>query len=534
MGLPGLFSYLLKNYKPKNFLKQTLTHNTKSLMIDCNCLIHPQCFATLEEMKGEKNIDILEERMIINIIAYLEHIENFVKPTELMYISVDGIAPLAKIEQQRRRRYKFVCDNKIVQCIKDKYCVPYHNTWSNVSVSPGTCFMEKLHNRLQDHYKQKEHNKCGIHYIYSSFYDEGEGEHKILQHIKSSVMDDVIIYGLDADLILLSFVSGVQNIYLLRENNVFNPRGDNKLVYMYINVVKDTYNKKMQELTKTKNIDFIDDFVVLCLFLGNDFVPHTPSIDITNGAIELLMSIYMKIYNQIHQQLVINKTHINDIFLRMLIEELSKHEIEYLKRISTNTYKPFEPKHADECSKEIWNLENMKDNQNFIQTEGEWKNRYYNKYFGVLNEDPESIDTISKSYLEGITWTFQYYFKQCNNWRWHYPYNATPFISDVNRYIQKNKNVINDCMDVCTAHKPHLPMIVQLLSIIPPCYSNILPEEYRYLMEENSPISDMMPRSVQLITLNQNKFWKCSPMMPILDCERIDECVKSIECIKCA
>ena len=153
--------------------------------------------------------------MIKRIINYINYLIDYVKPTELIYIAVDGVAPVAKLNQQRKRRYKSVIDNQIKYNLQRKYHIPHNESWSNIVITPGTNFMIKLDKALIK--LKNTNNKI----IYSSYQEPGEGEHKILQYIKNNIKPDTqdynVIYGLDADLIFLTFASGVNNLLLLRE-----------------------------------------------------------------------------------------------------------------------------------------------------------------------------------------------------------------------------------------------------------------------------------------------------------------------------
>ena len=190
MGVPGFVAWLRKRFKNKMILSE-IPSRVNILYFDGNCLFHPQCYKIYEKYSNVC-LDPLElENLMFNQIGeYIERIVKYVKP-EICYFAVDGVAPFAKITRQRRGRYCSIYTEQIKQKLQLKYEKPINkNKWSNVVITPGTEFMERL-----DNYLKKLFATWKIKVIYSSFYESGEGEHKILKHIKSVQYETRVIYG---------------------------------------------------------------------------------------------------------------------------------------------------------------------------------------------------------------------------------------------------------------------------------------------------------------------------------------------------
>ena len=204
MGVPAFFRKLTKKHKIITF---TNNREIDYLYIDANCLFHPQCFLELEQNIDETNVNILNSKMFIRIIVYIDKLIDIVKPNKFTFIAVDGVAPLAKINQQRVRR--FANTNNYKHRIMLKHNIKFNDKWSNIVITPATQFMYDLNEKLLEHFKDNKK------IIYSSYLENGEGEHKILQHMKSidyKEQDNCVIYGLDADLIFLALASNKPNI----------------------------------------------------------------------------------------------------------------------------------------------------------------------------------------------------------------------------------------------------------------------------------------------------------------------------------
>jgi 5'-3' exonuclease len=75
---------------------------------------------------------------------------NIAQPKKGIYLAIDGVAPVAKMKQQRLRRYKSINDKALFDNIKRKHnkAIPFF--WSNSAITPGTEFMVKLTKIIND------------------------------------------------------------------------------------------------------------------------------------------------------------------------------------------------------------------------------------------------------------------------------------------------------------------------------------------------------------------------------------------------
>ena len=150
----------------------------------------------LKEPRGVDNFENksqFENFIIQNVINKLENIIKIINPKRNIYIAFDGIPPLAKLSQQKNRRYK-----SFYQATLFKKTI----LWDTSSITPGTNFMKNLDLSIYNYFKNKYNN---LNIIISCSDIPGEGEHKLFNYLRNNKNNDynTVIYGMDADLIML-------------------------------------------------------------------------------------------------------------------------------------------------------------------------------------------------------------------------------------------------------------------------------------------------------------------------------------------
>ena len=515
-----------------------------SLLIDANCLLHPQCFKILHENKNCKDMDELERKMINQCCSYIKKLIDYTNPSKEIYIAIDGVAPVAKVKQQRQRRFRSAKDKILYENLKKKHNKEINTYWNNSAITPGTKFMERITLKVVEFCKSIKNVKI----YFSTAYTPSEGEHKLLQHIRNNDKNyKYVIYGLDADLIFLALSTFKNNIYLLREAQEFgkdNGKTDQEILnYVSIDILSECiFNEIKDHLCDeelNRNLDkksIIRDFVFICYFLGNDFLPHIPSIDIScsgkeniNG-LDLLIQAYANTYDNVESYIVTEENdniNYNNIFLQMFLDYLASFEEDFFKNVyeSKKIHKKLD--NGDSYDQEVFKIENLQfkiDNDIELGKDNvdDYKFRYYNKYYYTDINQKETVKDACYKYIEGLLWVANYYFKKCPSWDWYYIYDHAPFISDLaDNFKRFNINEIKFNLGV------NLRPIEQLFMVLPKHSDYLIPDEKKWLMnDQKSPLIHLYPNDFKIDLLYKNKYWQGIPYLPDIDINLVKKTLK--------
>lgn len=519
MGIPYYFREIVQ--RNKGLLRSQLPDCAR-LYLDFNSVIHVCSQQVVSMKKTWRDQETMEKAIFNKIIEYTGSIVDACPPSQLLYLGIDGVAPLAKMVQQRKRRHLSALQNKLINDFKVRNNIPY-TVWDSNCITPGTEFMHRLNMFLRNHYAT--HPKP-YEVVVSGPDEQGEGEHKIIRYIKDLGNKDPfsdVIYGLDADLIMLALTCKKSKLFLMREaSQVASQRHLQGYKYLDIDVLRRSvatylYNEPQEP--------FMLDYVCLCFMLGNDFLPHCVAYDLKHDGLQQLCETYRDVYNKRRDTLITwcndeGKYRLNTLFLIDLLERLTTKEDTRFKHIINSHYdnpvKLPTPHHRSPLDAFVYELNYMPllKRKKTIDPDNDpsWKATYYHTFFGLLPSDIKSMDEVCENYLQGFLWNVDYYFNNVFSHSWYYKYSTAPFLGDVERFLKKAE--MPTLCDTMTC----LNSLEQLLVVLPYDSHHLLPKNVRDdITKIASGTTHMYPCSFQVITLCKSQLWECVPILPPID-----------------
>mmetsp|Transcript_28628 Transcript_28628/g.42504 ORF Transcript_28628/g.42504 Transcript_28628/m.42504 type:complete len:1156 (-) Transcript_28628:42-3509(-) len=152
------------------------------------------------------------------------------------------------------------------------------------------------------------------------------------------------------------------------------------------------------------------------------------------------------------------------------------------------------------------------------------KGRYYYDKFQFTPLDFQSHYQLRKSYIEGLLWNLQYYYKGCVSWEWYYPYHYGPMLSDLVDVDEMLSEISFDDK-LGEPLKPY----EQLMGCLPPSSAYLLPKPYRWLMKDKtSPIKEFYPESFTVDMNGKRWPWEAVVLLPFIDSERLIGSARSL------
>lgn len=526
MGIPFYFSYLIKNHRAilKKYSRQRFA--VDNLFIDANPLI----YNSIKSHSGHRQI-------VDSVVDQITQLMSTFTPQKKTFIAFDGVAPVSKLEQQRGRRYKRRFE------LPDSTTTSSTSTpqFNSIEITPGTPFMKYLNEELSRVFQDDPA------ILYTGPNECGEGEHKIFHYIRTNSAeigeDTNVIYGLDADLIMLclNHLSITQRLYLFRETPHFIQSIDetlepNETYVLDIGGLSTTIQSQVK-LSPT-------DYIFCCFLLGNDFLPHFPAINIRTGGVTKLLDTFKEIVDNMPEAVSLSLTipspqgvKINWNSMKIFIAELAKKEKIYILdelRLRDRKQRNHYPSSTrEELQKKINDLPSYeRDLEKSIQPERKgWQDRYYVSLFGLKKPPTERfIREVCNNYLEGLEWTLKYYTVECPDWRWCYKYQYPPLLEDLIFSIPESNDFefFRGSVGAPSRRRP-INEVTQLCYVLPTENLDLVPTHIREAVMSAHPEwyigANGQEEEVDFLWAFCKYFFEAHPVLPEINVDELERIV---------
>ncbi|CAH0626780.1 unnamed protein product [Chrysodeixis includens] len=575
MGVPKFFRYTSERYPCLNELvKQYQIPDFDNMYLDMNGIIH-NCSHPDD---SNPHFRITEEKIFQDIFHYLSILFQIIKPKKLFFMAIDGVAPRAKMNQQRGRRFRSAREaEKLEEEAKEKgEVLPTEKRFDSNCITPGTVFMARLHEQLKYFVKYKISTDplwSKVKVVLSGHETPGEGEHKIMDYIRwSRSQPDYdpntrhCLYGLDADLIMLGMCTHEPHFALLREEVKFGKTTqratspeDTNFYLLHLSLLREYLEQEFISIKDKLPFPYdiekiVDDWVLMGFLVGNDFIPNLPNMHINNDALPVLYKTYMTVLPMLDGY--INEA--GDLNLRrfeVFMQELAKIDMEKFqdtyadlkyfeakvgRRPTANERREYKPNNDDTFNV---NVEDIKANRPDDELQA-LINATQDMFMDDMEngeEYEETSDEEANMEMEFVLHKKDYYMNKLDyskvtaevladqaegyvraiQWNLFYYYKGCPswcwyYPHHYAPYISDIKG-FQDLKIEFELGEPFKPF-EQLLAVLPAASKQLLPAPFHDLMtDEDSPIVHYYPHNFETDLNGKRNDWEAVVLIPFIN-----------------
>ncbi len=509
MGIPsyyrklvGSVGGLLYKSKPGTVVASGVGH----FLMDFNCLIYHVLRdpARAAWPPTEDEQDQWTQRLYDDIVRYTMRVIKSVG-AERVFIAVDGVVPMAKIRQQRMRRFRSAA-------AATSQTSP---AFDSNAITPGTQFMRGLRTALEE--MISDEGKQG-RWILSSADEPGEGEHKVLQYLRELEEPSekpYVVYGLDGDLIVLLLwtqalgITGTTPIWLYREDMengevVRDDKGKEQYCWFSIDRLR-------SHLTDSEGI-IMEDYCAAMMLLGNDFLPTSLTFKIKDGGHNFLLG-WLKTAAERGERFIRDTNTINVGPWRRLFKQLAAVEeqrfLETIQKKWRTVARNAEEELPLQWREEKIFLANPDDPAAELYLKKNWRSIYaQTAFFAAPGAETVAIKQAAAAYFASMAWIVQYYTGAATAMDWSYSWLLPPLWT----------NLLEEFPETVAAPliqgQPPLQPIEQLALVLPAASWNLIDKNSRQ-SQFIKAAPEFFPAHFELESIGRRYTWEAEAKIPI-------------------
>lgn len=510
MGIPSYYRQLVATVKG---LICDAPSGVDWLLMDYNCLI----YQVLHSMRAYTPSDRIawEDELIEATCEYTQQLFEMVEAARV-FIAMDGPVPLAKMKQQRMRRFRAVA----LAAEERALGLREGASWDSNAITPGTAFMERLAARLRTRFPAA---------LISDTTEAGEGEHKLMGLLRQNPKGKHVIYGLDGDLFVLAMLNQQlfcpeAELFFFREEVDKHKAGQgNGPQFVWLNLARLADALASESEGASDRHTWLTEYAIAMCLLGNDFVPQSMAFRIKDDGHGRLLKMLRRLHSAGGRLRAADGSLDCDGWMQLFCWLAGEEEWRFAKAIEKKRMARRTPvgESATDALRARINdrpLEWFGDADGQLWSEGiGLKENWVERYAQLGLDAPPGLEewnhrVAAVRYLESVQWTFDYYVRGAASWDWMYEFGAAPLFKYVveTRWpeaVGSSEPEAADCMATKPTPQEQLALVLPRESywLIPAC-----PE--RQLL---AAAPELFPSKWSFHHLGKRHFWECEANIPV-------------------